>query len=669
MYGNSLQTNLPKTKTYKLKIIIMEKKQDGSKHGKTEKNNTRSTHRKSTNSTHRKPTHARPKHGKKTTKHGAKKSTRSLKSPMSKQQERRMGGHKQRSAPKPKAPTFKEPKPIEPGVVRVIPLGGVEEVGKNMYMFESGDDIIIVDAGFQFVGEEEAPGVDYILPNTKYLEKNKHKIRALVITHGHLDHIGAIPYIMERIGNPPIYTRELTTIMIKKRQDEFPNLAPLNFKVVEPGEHVSFGTLAMKFFAVTHSIPDSMGISFETPQGNIVITGDLKLDHDDGVPVAEEERKWAETGKDDNILFIADSTNAEQPGWSTAERTIHKNLEILIKDAPGRLIIGTFASQFERMIKIIEICEKYNKKVVPEGRSIKTNIEVAQKAGLLKPKKDTLIPSTAIGNYPPDRIVIIATGAQGEEFAALMRIATKQHKQITLGERDTVILSSSIIPGNEISVQKLKDNLYRHGSKIIHYRTAEVHSTGHANQEELAWFNKKVGAKYFMPAFGYHSMLRVHAEVAQRSGIPKENIIIADNGMVIEFFGNKEMRILKERAPSEVIMVDGFSVGDVQEVVIRDRQMLAQDGIFVVIAVVDIRTGEVRKSPDIISRGFVYLREAQDMLQQSRYITKKSIEAQTVGMHPINFEFVKKKVADDLGRFLFQQTAKRPMVLPVLLGV
>jgi len=620
-------------------------------------------------SSRRKPAHMHPKHApKKAPGKGRPKRTPN-KHGKSKLQPRGMGDHRQRSAPKPKKPTFKEPKPIEPGVIRVIPLGGVEEVGKNMYMFESSKDIVIVDAGFQFVGEEEAPGIDYIIPNVTYLEKNKHKIKALVITHGHLDHIGGIPYIMEKIGNPPIYTRELTTIMIKKRQDEFPHLAPLNFKVVEPGERVSFEEIALKFFAVTHSIPDSMGISIETSQGNIVITGDLKLDHENGEPLPEEERKWSALSKDDNILFIADSTNAEQPGWSTSERTIHKNLDTLIKDAPGRLIIGTFASQFERMIKIIEICERYNKKVVPEGRSIKTNIEVAQQAGLLKPKKDTLIPSSAIGNYPPDRIVVIATGAQGEEFAALMRIATKQHKQITLGERDTVILSSSIIPGNELSVQKLKDNLYRHGSRIVHYRTAEVHSTGHANQEELAWFNKKVGAKYFMPAFGYHSMLRVHAEVAERSGIPKKNIIVSENGMIIELFGNKEMRILKERVPAEIVMVDGFSVGNVQEVVIRDRQMLAQDGIFVVIAVVDIRTGEVRKSPDIISRGFVYLREAQDMLQQARYITKKSIESQTVGMHPINFEFVKKKVADDLARFLFQQTAKRPMVLPVLLGV
>jgi ribonuclease J len=560
--------------------------------------------------------------------------------------------------------------PIEPGVTRVIPLGGVEEVGKNMYVFEYGQDIIVVDAGFQFVGEEEAPGIDYILPNTKYLEDHKDKIRALVITHGHLDHIGGIPYLMDRMGNPPIYARELTTIMVKKRQTEFPHLPEITYNVIEPGQRVTFNDISLRFFPVTHSIPDSMGIVIETGNGNVIITGDLKLDHMDGVPSKSEEDKWNAVGKENNLLFIADSTNAEQPGFSIPEQTIHKNLETLIKEAPSRLIIGTFASQFERMIKIITICEKYNKKVVTEGRSIKTNIEVAQKAGLLMPKPDTIISAGEISNYPPDRIVVLATGAQGEEFAALMRIATKQHKFISLNERDTIILSSSIIPGNEIAVQKLKDNLYRHGCKIIHYRTSEVHSTGHANQEELAWINKKVGAKYFMPAFGYHSMIRVHAEVAERAGIPRPNIIIADNGMVIEFLPTThDLRIRKERAPSDPVMVDGFSVGDVQEVVIRDRQMLAQDGIFVVIAAVDMQTGKVRKSPDIISRGFVYLRESQDLLRQARYITKKHIEDTTHGMHPINFEFVKKRITDDLGRFLLQQTAKRPIVLPVILGV
>jgi len=569
--------------------------------------------------------------------------------------------------------TKKEASVIIPPVgenIRIIPLGGVEEVGKNMLVVEYGSDIVVMDVGFQFVGEEEAPGIDYVLPNTKYLEENKDRIRGVIITHGHLDHIGGIPYIMKKIGNPPIFTRELTTIMIKKRQEEYPHLPPLDMHVVEPGDKVTFKSLAVKFFPVTHSIPDSMGVSIQTPDGNVVITGDLKLDHENGKPSKREEKTWGELGKQKNLLFIADSTNAEQPGFSITEKTIHANIEKIIKDAPGRLIIGTFASQFERMIKIVGMCEKYGKKVIPEGRSIKTNLEVAQKAGLLKAKKDTIIPVAEAENYPPDRIVVIATGAQGEEFAALMRISTHKHKFIKLNARDTVVLSSSVIPGNEISVQKLKDNLYRHGAKIIHYRTAEVHSTGHGKQEELAWFNKQVHAKFFMPGYGYHSMLRVHAEVAERAGMPRENIIIPDDGMIIEITDKGEkINILKEKAPSNIVMVDGFSVGDVKEVVIRDRQMLSQDGIFVVIAIVDTRTGKVRKSPDIISRGFVYLKESQDLLRQARYITKKSIEDITAGMNPIEFDFIKGQISDQLSAFLLQQTAKRPIVLPVLIGV
>lgn len=574
----------------------------------------------------------------------------------------------QKTAPKKKQEPIPSP---EKGVFRVIPLGGVEEVGKNMYVFEYGDDIVVVDAGFQFVGEEEAPGVDYILPNTKYLEERKHKIRALVVTHGHLDHIGGIPYLMERIGNPPIYARELTNIMIKKRQDEFPQAPAIDYKTVEPNERISFNDMSMRFLDVTHSIPDSMGVILECPYGNVVISGDLKLDHNDETPTKAEDDKWTALGKENNLLFLADSTNAEQPGFSVTERTVHKNLEELIKNAESRLIIGTFASQFERMIKIVEIAEKYNKKIVTEGRSIRTNMEVAQKAGLLTPKKDTIISAADIANYPPDRIVVIATGAQGEEFAALMRIATKQHKYIALKEQDTVILSSSIIPGNELNVQKLKDNLYRQGSKVIHYRTSEVHSTGHANQGELAWITKKVNPRFFAPAFGYHSMLRVHADVIrEQTDIPKDHIIIPDDGTIIDLENEgKEVNIHKQRAPSEVVMVDGFAVGDIQEVVLRDRQALAQDGIFVVIAAIDLRTGKVRKSPDIISRGFVYLRESQDMLRQARFITKRTIEDMAQGMHPIDFEVIKRQISDDLGRFLLQETAKRPIVLPVLLGV
>lgn len=554
--------------------------------------------------------------------------------------------------------------------VRIVPLGGVEEVGKNMIAVETKDDILIFDAGFQFVSSEnDAPGVNYILPNTAYLEERKDKIRGLVITHGHLDHIGGIPFLMERIGNPPIYTRYLTSLMILKRQEEFPHLPKVTMHVVELDQRIKIGNLHIKPFPVTHSIPDSMGISVETKHGNVVISGDLKLEHDGNEPSEKEKRVWGGVGKDKNILFIGDSTNAEREGFSIPETRVHTNIEQIVRSVRGRLIVGTFASQFERMIRIIMICEQLGKKVALEGRSIKTNLEIAELAGLLKVQKGTIIPIQEIENYPADRIVVLATGAQGEEFAALMRIATQRHKFLTLTDRDTIMLSSSVIPGNELSVQKLKDNLYRRGVHIIHYRASDVHSTGHGNAGELVWIRSQVNPKFVMPAYGYHSMIRCHAYANIEAGFPKENVILADNGTVIEIKHGTELSILKERAPSEIMMVDGFTVGTKQEVVIRDRQSLAEDGMFVIIATVNAKTGKLRKSPDIISRGFVYLRENQQLLSEARVLIKKTVEKATERSHPIDLDIVKDEITQVVSGFLLQKTNKTPMVIPVLIGI
>ena len=530
-------------------------------------------------------------------------------------------------------------------------------------------DILVFDAGFQFVSEDTSPGVDYILPNTKYLEKNASRVKGVIITHGHLDHIGGIPFILPRFGTPPIYTQKLTSIMIERRQEEYPDVPKSEMVVVEVGQTVTIGSTKVKFFPVTHSIPDSMGCSIETPQGNVVITGDLKLDHDDGIPTEREQKTWGDLAKDKNIFFIADSTNAEKDGFSIPEKRVIQTLEDIIKTVSGRLIIGTFASQFERMIHIIETAEKLGKKIVTEGRSIKNNLEIAEKTGLLKIQKETLIQAQDIQNYPPDKIVILSTGAQGEEFAALMRIATKQHKYITLNERDTIVLSSSVIPGNEISVQKLKDNLYRHNVTLIHYRSSDVHSTGHGNTGELVWINKQVNAKFFMPSYGYRSMTACHARAVEQSGFPRENIIVADNGTVIDIEDGERMNVHKQKVPSSPMVVDGFTIGDIQEVVIRDRQSLAKDGMFVIIASVNLKTGKLRKSPDIISRGFVYLRESQNLLNEGRILIKKTIEDSTRNMNPIDLDYVKDNLADVMAGFLFARTNKAPMVIPVLIGM
>ena len=564
---------------------------------------------------------------------------------------------------------------LDAATVRVVPLGGVEEVGRNMMLVELEEGIIIVDAGFQFVSEGVSPGIDYILPNTRYLEENKDRILGLFITHGHLDHIGGIPYMIDRIGNPPIYTQYLTSLMIKKRQEEFPHLPQLKVHVLEPGGRVTIGNaegkrgVTVKSFPVTHSIPDSMGIAIETKHGNIVISGDLRLEHEEGIPSEKEVKNWGAIGREKNLLFIADSTNAEKDGFSIPEARVYETIERIISTVKGRLIIGTFSSQFERMVHIIKVCEKLGKKIVTEGRSIKTNIEIAERGSIFTPKPGTIIRGEEITDYPADKIVIIATGSQGEESAALMRIATKKHKFITFTERDTVVLSSSVIPGNEMKVQKLKDNILRHGVHLIHYRSSDVHSTGHGNTGELVWMREQVKPTFFMPAYGYHSMLRYHAAAQNAAGFPKENTILPDNGSVIEIKNGKELVVRKEKVQASPMMVDGFAIGDMQEVVIRDRLSLAEDGMFVIIATVNLRTGTLKKSPDIISRGFIYLRESQNLLSETRLLIKKNVEELASGMNPIDLEYIKANLTDSVERYLFQKTSKHPMVIPVLIGV
>ncbi len=558
---------------------------------------------------------------------------------------------------------------IEDRVVRIIPLGGVEEIGQNMTAIEYGDDIIIIDCGFQFK-EDDTPGIDYILPNTKYLEERKGKIRGMFITHGHLDHIGAIPYIMPLIGNPPIYTRLFGSIMIAKRQEEFPQFPALDMRIIDGNETITISeNLKITTFPISHTIPDSMGLIIKTPVGNIVFIEDVRVDNIKGVPTEEEEKQYERFKDMDVILLTMDSTSAEKPGFSLSEQVVTQNIDKIISGVSGRLIISTFASQVERIIAMLETCKQLNKKVVIEGRSMKTNIEIIKQLKLIDTEK-MIIPLEDINNYPPDKIVMIVTGAQGEEFAALMRIANKTHKYIQLKPTDTILLSASIIPTNHNSIIKLKDNLYRSGAKIITYLDSDIHASGHGNRDELKWIHDHINYKFFMPVHGNHYMLKLHAEIAYSRGVEKENVIVPDNGSIIEIYDEgKKIRKLEAKAPNYMIMVDGFTVGGIQEMVMRDRKMLAQDGIFVVIVSINTKTGKLKKSPDIIARGFVYLRESQELLNSARMIIKKTVEDTTRGMNPINFDYVKSNLADDIGRFLFQKTAKKPIVIPVILGV
>jgi len=561
--------------------------------------------------------------------------------------------------------------PLEKGVIRIIPLGGTEEIGKNMTVIEIGDDIIVVDAGMHF-STEETPGVDYVIPNTTYLEERKDKIRALIVTHGHLDHIGGVPLVLSRIGNPPVYSRNLSMLMMRKRQAEFPQLPKMKENIVENDSVITCGKIKIRFFGVTHTIPDSMGIIIETEHGWIVTPGDYKLNQIDGIVVPEEEKEYAIFDKAKVLMLLTDSTNIENEGYSLPEAKVHQGLENLIKKIPGRIIIAAFASHITRLAHVVKSAEALGKKIVLDGRSMKTNIDVAIEAGFFQPKKDTIIPIEEAGNYPPNKVVILMTGAQGEEFASLNRAANKTHTKFSLQKGDTIILSASIIPGNERAIEKMKDGLARQGVKIIGYRTPGedyVHATGHGNKEDVKWLHRKTHPKFFVPIHGNHYRLVLHKELAMEIGMSEENIVVPDNGSIIEISADGEKIVKrKEKAPAGLMMVDGVSVGDAQDVVIRDRQMLSQDGMFVVIALIDQKTGKLKKSPDLISRGFVYLKENQELLRQVRIMIKKGVEDETMHMSPLDFDQIKASLGENISKFLFQKTGKRPLIIPVILS-
>lgn len=560
---------------------------------------------------------------------------------------------------------------VAPGVIRIIPLGGVEEIGKNMTAIEIGDDIIVIDAGMYFANEN-TPGIDYVIPNTRYLEERKHKIRALIITHGHLDHIGGVPLVLSRIGNPPVYSRNLTVLMMRKRQTEFPHLPPLNAITVEKDETITLGSIKVKFWGVTHTIPDSMGVMIDTPYGWILNPGDYKLDQVDGVVSESEEKEYKIFDTTKTLLLMTDSTNIENEGFALPEIKVHQGLENIIRRINGRIIIAAFASHITRLVKIIQIAESLGKKIVLQGRSMKGNIDIVIQAGLIKPEKNTIISMEEADSLPPNKVIILSTGGQGEEFSALSRAANKTDKKFTIKKGDTIILSASVVPGNERAVQKMKDNLSRQGVKIISYRTPGedfVHATGHGNKEDIRWLHRKINEKFFMPIHGHHYHLELHKELVMELGMPEDHIIVPDNGSIVEITDNgTKIGVRKEKAPSSPMIVDGFSVGDEQNVVIRDRQLLADDGMFVIIATVDARTGVLRKSPDIISRGFVYLKESQELLRHTRTLIKRIVETAYKNPNSVNVDAVKNNISEQVGKYLLQKTAKRPLVIPVILS-
>lgn len=567
-----------------------------------------------------------------------------------------------------KKPTLKKTTDIKPEVLRVVPIGGCEEVGRNMTVFEYGNDIIIVDMGLQWP-EEDMPGIDYIIPNIDYLKGKEKNIRGAIITHGHYDHIGAIPHLMEPLGNPTIYGTPLTLGIIAKRQEDYKNHKALNLKSITSDTKLVLGKFRLSFFTVSHNIPGSVGVIIDTPNGKIVHTGDFKIDINPSGDVPTEIEKIKALGKQNVLALMADSTNAPQTGHQLTEGEIQGNIDEIISKAPARTIIGTFASLLGRIQQIIWAAEKQNKRIVIEGFSMKRNVELAQQLGYMKVKKGSIIQLKEMRNYPDKQIVILCTGAQGEDNAVLMRIANKEHRSIRVEKGDTIVFSSSVIPGNERSVQRLKDTLYREGAEVVHYKMMDVHAGGHAKQEDLFDMINYVKPKYHIPVYGNHSFLKIHAKVAMRAGIPESRIFIPDNGQIMEFDNKGNGKLTTEKAKSDYVFVDGLGVGDVSHVVLRDRQMMSEDGMIVVITTVSGKTGRLIHSPDIISRGFIYMRENKEMVEAIRTKVKNIINDHNKTHTEINDTYIKEAIRNALGQFIFTKTQRRPMVLPVVIAV
>jgi len=564
------------------------------------------------------------------------------------------------------------PRPHPPSggpVLRVIPLGGLEEVGKNMTVFEFANDIIIVDMGFSFP-DENMLGIDYVIPDVAYLEDKKDRIRGMIFTHGHLDHIGAIPYLLPKLNFPTIYTLPLTRGMIEKRLEEFGLKEKAHIVTVQASDVLRLGVFKIEMFRVNHNIPDGIGIAIHSPVGIMVHTGDFKFDHTPIGDIPADFGKIARIGAEGVLALFSDSTNAEIPGRSISESEVQKELDDIIKNAKGRVFAATFSTLVVRVQQFIWAAQKYGRQVAFLGRSMKENIEIARELKYLDVPKGIVVEEKEATRLPDDKILVLLTGSQGEERSALNRISRGEHKFFSIKKGDTVVLSSSPIPGNERSVTGMMDNLIRDGAKVIYKLILGVHTSGHANQEDLKLMMNLVKPKFLIPIHGERHMLAAHAELGIAVGIPEENIFTLDNGQVLEFAEGGVGRLTEEKIAVGLIMVDGLGVGDVGNVVIRDRQKMAEEGMFVVITTVDSKNGKLVSSPDIISRGFIYMRESTELVNEARQLVRKILsEKKGQQEHPASWDYIKQKIRDDVGEFLFEKTQRRPLVLPVVIEV
>ncbi|MCK5320502.1 ribonuclease J, partial [Candidatus Parcubacteria bacterium] len=539
-------------------------------------------------------------------------------------------------------------------------------------------------------------GIDYIIPNISYLENKADWIKGAIITHGHMDHIGGIPHIIGKIGNPPMFTGKLTAGLIRKRCEEHRACPNLNISEIDENSTAQLGkSFRVEFLRVNHSIPDSFAVIIHTPIGTVIHTGDFKIDYSPVNDKPADLNRIAQLGGQGVLLMMSDSTDSNHPGYQVSESSIGDEMDRIFEKISGRIIIGTFASQLSRIQKLFDLARKHNRKIYLQGRSMNNNVDIAHKIGYLKFNTRILIRDADLKQLPDEKIMILGTGAQGESNAFLVRVVTGEHRTVSLKKGDTVVFSSSVIPGNERSIQNLKDQVVRQGAHVIHYQMMDVHAGGHAKQEDLKLMMRLLKPKFFIPIEGNHYMLRTHAGLAEQVGIPIKNIFVPDNGQVVELaiaknqtkiddkfsFGTIKAKdtktgktvfingeLTKEKVITDYVMVDGLGVGDVSNIVLRDRRVMAEDGMIVVIATIDSKTGNTIGNPDIISRGFVYMKENRELIEKTR-MKVKNLVCGHGSVSKADDDLIKNKIRNEVGKFLFSKTKRRPMVLPVVIKV
>lgn len=551
--------------------------------------------------------------------------------------------------------------PKKKNEVRIIPLGGIGEVGKNMLVLEYGDELIVIDAGLMFP-EEEMLGIDLVLPNFNYLKRNKDKIKAIILTHGHEDHTGSLPYVIREIGKVPIIGTKLTLGIVKAKLIEF-GLEEVKLKEVEPPCSLKIGSFEFDFIRVAHSIPDGVGLAIQTPVGLIVHTGDFKLDRTPIDNMVTDLARFATLKQKDVLALLSDSTNSEFPGYTLSERVVGITLGEICKSAKRTVVVAAFASHIHRIQQVADVAATCGRKLAIAGRSMQENVEIATNLGYLKISSDNLIDILKIGEYPPSQVVVLCTGSQGEPLSALSRVASGEHAQISISPGDTVIISARAVPGNERSVHKVINQLYRRGADVYYKAIRNVHASGHATQEELKLMLNLVEPKYLIPVHGEYRQLKQHARLAEESGIPKNNILIVRNGDIIKL--TKRGAKVNGKVESGIVLVDGLSLGGMKDAVLRDRKRLSKDGIFIVVVTINIQSGDVLGEIEVTSRGFTFEEETEQILEEARANVKETL-TKTAAKGITDASVIQSDIRSSLNRFIYERIKRRPMIIPIV---